>query len=197
MDMMWCKWNLPKHEYGLTADSELNVQSTVWTQLYRAIARLAGQYNPGNSGAILLESGFPSRNQITCLAQVERAANGLTLNQAHRGPRFALGGQTCAPICSFGSTGSKFSMNYLEVHKDTQKNSIFTSMTFKEACQVIYVQTGSMNVEIDGKDHLLHTGDSAYVPPGASFSVQPARKFARCVLVIQYRCLLYTLCKPG
>lgn len=77
-------------------------------------------------------------------------------------------------------------MNYLEVHKSTQQNKLFNSITFKDACQVIYVQTGSMKVRISGEEHLLQTGDSAYVPPGAPFSIQPARQFARYVAHVQF-----------
>lgn len=99
--------------------------------------------------------------------------------QAHRGVRYALGGQTCAPLCTFGASGDKFSMNYLEVHKSMQQNKLLNSITFRDACQVVYVQTGSLKVKISGEDHLLQTGDSAYVPPGAAFSIQPASHFAR------------------
>jgi mannose-6-phosphate isomerase-like protein (cupin superfamily) len=70
-------------------------------------------------------------------------------------------------------------MNYLEVHRSTQDKAVFKSITFKDACQVFYVQSGSMKVTISGEEHLLQTGDSAYVPPGAPFTVEPARQFAR------------------
>lgn len=70
-------------------------------------------------------------------------------------------------------------MNYLEVHKSTQHNKLFNSVTFKDACQCIYVQTGSLKVSIAGEEYLLQTGDSAYVPPGAAFSIQPGGNFAR------------------
>lgn len=70
-------------------------------------------------------------------------------------------------------------MAFLEIHQSTQKNKIYNSITFKDACQVLYVQTGSMKVTIDKEEHLLQTGDSAYVPPGAAFTVAPSRQFAR------------------
>lgn len=70
-------------------------------------------------------------------------------------------------------------MSFLEVHRSTQKNELFKSITFKEACQVIYVQTGSMKVTIGGEEHVLQTGDSAYVPPGSPFRILPGGAFAR------------------
>jgi hypothetical protein len=99
--------------------------------------------------------------------------------KAHRGPRYALGGQTCAPLCLSGATEGKFSISYLEAHKSLEHPAGLSTIRLGDGCLVVFAQTGAWSLSVNGSESTLQTGDSAYIPPNAAYSLLPKSKFAR------------------
>ena len=101
--------------------------------------------------------------------------------KAHVGPRYALGGQTLAPMCYASTSLDKFSISTLEGSSSISHPSELS--TLKAPRTLIAVSNvGSWQVTVDGKAETIRAGDSIHIPAGATFSFAATSRLARAYL---------------
>lgn len=72
-------------------------------------------------------------------------------------------------------------MSYLEGSSTVQHPDALSKIKFTNACVFITALAGKWAVEVNEEKHDLVTGDSVYVPVGATYSVTARSRFSRFV----------------
>jgi len=100
--------------------------------------------------------------------------------KAHTGPRYSLGNQTLAPLCTAATTDGKFSVGLLEGSSSMPVAQELSKLQFPKTCFMFTVIGGEWEITIEGQDaKTVKTGDSYYVPPNMAFGAQAKSGFSR------------------
>ena len=95
------------------------------------------------------------------------------------GPRYLFGGMVCRPLATTKETNGRFAMGSIEGCSAHNASIPWTSLKFANVHHCFHVDSGTVEVTINGSKTKLSSGETVYIPKGTSFDIRFGSRFAK------------------
>lgn len=118
--------------------------------------------------------------------------------RAGTGPRYLVGGIICSPLSGTAESAGRFELGCIEGSSWHEPSILSTQLSFDTVHHAFSVVEGAIEIRL-GQDQVarVHTGETAYVPPGMFFSLQVVSRYVKIYIWTSGAGLVGVLCKIG
>lgn len=99
--------------------------------------------------------------------------------KANTGPRYLLGGVLSRPFITTKQCDGQFAVASIESSSTYGDSVLSKPFSFAKVHQVYCILDGSITVTIDGKDNIVASGETVFIPAGTKISIKFNDRYVR------------------